>query len=86
VFNLIIVRVGLGLSQSPGGRGVGSGASREPASAVRFPLQKLNINVSRHVTVEHDSQREAQSSTIMETKDDFSDTEQGQWKSSSVAV
>jgi len=84
VFNLIIVRVGLGLSQSPSGRQMGSAASREPPAAVR--LQKLNINVSRHVTVERDIHAGPHSATMLETKDDVSDQDQEQWKHTMTAV
>jgi len=79
VFNLIIVRVGLGLSRSPNGR---STISSGPPSGVRFPLQKLSIKVSQHVAVSRDlSHTEG---TTVEEKDDFLDTEQAGWKPDSI--
>ncbi|KAF8506468.1 hypothetical protein JB92DRAFT_3145441 [Gautieria morchelliformis] len=48
-FTLIIVRVGLGLSQSPSGGRVAPSTHPTMGS---FPLQKLNINVSHQVTVD----------------------------------
>jgi len=74
VFNLIIVRVGLGISQSPSGP-QGSTTTREHPAAVR--LQKLNINVSRQITVDHDSTRVGPQSGL-DMKDDNSDDQQ--WK------
>jgi len=63
---------------------MGSAASREPPAAVR--LQKLNINVSRHVTVERDIHAGPHSATMLETKDDVSDQDQEQWKHTMTAV
>jgi len=87
-FNLIIVRVGLGLSQNPS-----SGRNGPPsqASGVKYPLQNLNINVSRHVTTDRDLERELERGTRSvrgmkaDSASDTLDIGVG-WKSSAVAI
>ena len=89
MFNLIIVRVGLGLSRGPGR----SSGTAEPMSTVRFPLQNLSISVSQHVSVSRDVERLGSSmvdgmhlgSTMVDGKDDFSDKEVG-WKDDSICA
>jgi len=82
-FNLIIVRVGLGIS-SGGSRSAGRNMnpmSTEPTIG-RFPLQRLNITVQKSVTVDNDIER-AQISA--QTKVDDGSASFDEWESGKKA-
>jgi len=82
-FNLIIVRVGLGISSGgskSGGRNMNP-MSTEPTIG-RFPLQRLNITVQKSVTVDNDIER-AQISA--QTKVDDGSASFDEWESGKKA-
>lgn len=87
VFNLIIVRVGLGLSSNSGVRRPRS-SKMEPSSVNFRTPQNLSINVSRHVTVNRDLTTGPRTGRggDKEPRDDFSESSADGWKLAPVAV
>ncbi|KIJ55474.1 hypothetical protein M422DRAFT_774492 [Sphaerobolus stellatus SS14] len=85
-FTLIIVRVGLGISQGASAhRGNNNNFSTQP-SVGRFPLQRLNITVQKSVTVDHDLERNRPAKGADDGSDNYSDTWDPKLTGTTVAV